>query len=72
MTFDAEKWAQTQPHSFFSRWPRATMTKCDFCGVYLRDHAKDVLDSADVAKHPTQAVKGGLPVVLWPLAYDPS
>ena len=57
MAFDAEKWAQTVPHSFYSRWPIAKMTKCDYCGIYHKDHAADVADEDDVAKHPVTALR---------------
>lgn len=51
-----ELWARTQPHTFYSRWPTATMTKCDWCGVYFRDHPAPVPDEVDVAKHPMKAI----------------
>lgn len=65
--FNPETWAQTQPHSFYSRWPRALHTKCDYCGIYLKDHAADVPADLDVSKHPYMAIKGGLPTAQWPV-----
>lgn len=32
------------------------MTKCDWCGVYFRDHPAPVPDEVDVAKHPMKAI----------------
>jgi hypothetical protein len=55
--FDPEAWAQTVPHSFYSRWPTATHTKCDYCGVYFKDHPADVADEDDVARHPVTALR---------------
>lgn len=57
--FDPEVWARTQPHTFFSRWPIATHTKCDFCGVYHKDHPAPVDPEIDVALHATKAVPSG-------------
>jgi hypothetical protein len=59
--FDPEEWARTQPHAFFSRWPIASRTKCDFCGVYHGDHPEAPVAEDDVAKHPTKAIPGGHP-----------
>ena len=55
--FDPEAWARTVPHSWFSSWPPASMTRCDYCGVYRKDHAPDVPDEDDVARHPVTALK---------------
>jgi hypothetical protein len=57
MKFNPDTWARTVPHSWFSRWPDAARTKCDFCGVYRKDHPADVPDIDDVARHPISALK---------------
>ena len=64
--FDPEVWARRQPHNFYSHWPLATMTKCDYCGVRAGEHAPDVPDEANVARHATAAIAGGLDPAAWP------
>lgn len=59
--FDPEVWARTQPHAFFSHWPTASMTKCDFCGVRFGEHPVAPDEADDVATHPTKAIPGGHP-----------
>lgn len=50
-------WAASQPHSFFSYWPTASHTRCDWCRVYKKEHQPDVDPALDVAKHPTLATR---------------
>ena len=59
-TFNPEEWARTQPHAFYSRWPVATRTRCDFCGVYYPEHQAAPLEELDVARHATAVVPGGV------------
>ena len=53
LTSPRNKWAQSQPHAFYSMWPIASRTKCDFCGVYY---------PVSVLPAPLQVVAAAVPL----------
>lgn len=42
------RWPDRRAHDFWSPWPTASMTKCERCGAYLKDHAPDPSGTAYV------------------------